>query len=208
MPAINWIRRSYAEVLRWRGKLAIKSISCRWANSNSSPENQFGGLGGKRSLAKAEQAPCYLPMLFPGALFGKASLFGGAGGGRDRQRDRQYASCVDRPACSRGCSSKSGRLLSLTLPRALFSCIQLPQHSAQVFDLKDGAGEGNRTLVISLEGFCSRRDVADVLEKDNGWSHSILKSRGSEGLHFPLGPSCHPFVGRFVGTSYLLHITS
>ena len=87
------------------------------------------------------------------------------------------------------------------VPRALFG-------AGQVFDFKDGAGEGNRTLVISLEGFCSRRGVADVLEKDNGWSHSILKSRGSEDLHFPLGPSCHPFVGRFVATSYLLHITS
>src|SRR5262249_12519245 len=30
--------------------------------------------------------------------------------------------------------------------------IQLPHYSAQVFDFKDGAGEGNRTLVISLEG--------------------------------------------------------
>src|SRR6516164_1631302 len=32
---------------------------------------------------------------------------------------------------------------------------RFPQHSAQVFDFKDGAGEGNRTLVISLEGCCS-----------------------------------------------------
>jgi hypothetical protein len=39
-------------------------------------------------------------------------------------------------------------------------------------------------------------------------SHSILKSRGSEDLHFRLSPSCHPFVGRFVGSSCLLHITN
>ena len=51
--------------------------------------------------------------------------------------------------------SKSGRLLPLTLPRALFERIQLPHYSGQVFGLKDGAGEGNRTLVISLEGCCS-----------------------------------------------------
>ena len=30
--------------------------------------------------------------------------------------------------------------------------IQLAHMSGQVFDFKDGAGEGNRTLVISLEG--------------------------------------------------------
>jgi hypothetical protein len=31
--------------------------------------------------------------------------------------------------------------------------IQLPQSFGQVFDFKYGAGEGNRTLVISLEDF-------------------------------------------------------
>jgi len=46
-------------------------------------------------------------------------------------------------------------LLPQTLPRALSVRIQLAQRFAQVFDFKDGAGEGNRTLVISLEGFCS-----------------------------------------------------
>src|SRR5262249_58508429 len=55
----------------------------------------------------------------------------------------------------RRCSSKSGRLLPPTFPQALFRHIQLPKCFGQVFDFTDGAGEGNRTLVISLEGCCS-----------------------------------------------------
>jgi hypothetical protein len=45
--------------------------------------------------------------------------------------------------------SKSGRLLPLTLPQRFFSAHSAP--FGQVFDFKVGAGEGNRTLVISLE---------------------------------------------------------
>ena len=52
-------------------------------------------------------------------------------------------------------SSKSGRLLPLTLPLAVSGRIQLPHYFGQIFDFKNGAGEGNRTLVISLEGCCS-----------------------------------------------------
>src|SRR5262249_50075665 len=50
--------------------VAIKSISCRWP-SNSSPENQFGGLGGNSRWQQPSGALCYLPMFFPNALFGK-----------------------------------------------------------------------------------------------------------------------------------------
>jgi hypothetical protein len=38
-------------------------------------------------------------------------------------------------------------------PAALSVRIELTQSFGQVFDFKDGAGEGNRTLVISLEDF-------------------------------------------------------
>ena len=46
---------------------------------------------------------------------------------------------------------ESWRLLPLTLPRVLLVPQLTPQYSGQVSDFKDGAGEGNRTLVISLE---------------------------------------------------------
>ena len=46
-------------------------------------------------------------------------------------------------------------LLPLTLPRALFIGQTVSLNILQAFDFKGGAGEGNRTLVISLEGYCS-----------------------------------------------------
>jgi hypothetical protein len=56
-------------------------------------------------------------------------------------------------------------LLPLTLPRALSARIQLPNYFAQVFDFKDGAGEGNRTLVISLEGCMTTQHIKGIAAK-------------------------------------------